>query len=690
MSKYDPSKHQWGTDASTKRAKELTPNESKKDGKYASGSKVVHSQKRNDIKEKTMPLSAKDPIAKWIDDFKKSDAPQFKGKSGEDRKAMAIAAYMDAKKGAKQEKGWDSEARQVESTLSRVDIEGLGPVFVDGSPSRVKTDLRKMFKKPDYVKNVERATPSDAKKYFRGMAAGKVEEDVNEDPCWHTHKKVGTKMKNGKRVNDCVPKSEGAERKVIPAPKSDMAKRMARGQRNDPINKIGVKKEAAAPIDEISSELKSRYRTKARGDVDNQYKKGDAAAVRRDKAGVKQSDRRVMTRRQGIQRSLPKDGPSKSGAMVPTRNKNYTKESAHKNEELKKVECPKCEGEGCSHCDNKGYHMSEKTNNLVAKHARKFNKAHVMADRKRKEKKGYVKHKGNQYKEEVIEATEKHIRMDNMNGPEEKKVLDILRNHEAKGDIVYTGETDKGIIFKIKKPAAMNKINAELKKASKSRAVLEMNDDLTEFLMVKKNPMRSTSSSSSSSSSSRSRRGAGSTSGQSVTTTSGNGYKIKRNIKTGKTSKSRYNVGGSAAQKESIEEATSKKLMDKMKELSPKGLPRNSAELRKLKAKAQDELRSAAKAKKAAPKKQSTTKTSTGKQHMGSMEAGDRNIVMQLRKAQDLRGNHDIIVSPKGRTTRLPKAMIDKLLKRFDSLQKPQEKRKFQIMVTKELRKRAK
>jgi len=30
-----------------------------------------------------------------------------------------------------------------------------------------------------------------------------------------------------------------------------------------------------------------------------------------------------------------------------------------KNEE-KKVECPKCEGKGCDHCDNKGYHMSEK------------------------------------------------------------------------------------------------------------------------------------------------------------------------------------------------------------------------------------------------------------------------------------------------------------------------------------------
>ena len=517
-----------------------------------------------------MPLSAKDPIAKWIDDFKKSDAPQFKGKSGEDRKAMAIAAYMDAKKGAKQEKGWDSEVRQVEGV---------------------------------------------------------------EKECWTGYRKQGMKKKGDKMVPNCVP------------------------------------------------------------------------------------------------------------------------------EEMKKVECPKCEGDGCSHCDDKGYHMAEKTNNLVAKHARKYNKAHVMADRKRKAKKGYVKHKGKAFQEEVTEATEKHIRMDNMNGPEEKKVLDILRNHEVKGDIVYTGETDKGIIFKIKKPAAMNKINAELKKASRSRAVLEMNEDLSEFLVVKKNPSYSGSSSSSSSSSSRSRRGAGSTSGQSVTTTSGNGYKVKRNIKTGKTTKSRYNVGGSAAQKESmdprdftdkagyvvvvtdrkgkqeiknfshtkpaaqryadrvnktnrvggkasvhktdgrkimkediqIDEATSQKLLNKMKELAPKGqLPRNSAELRKLKARAQEELRGAAKAKKAAPKKQSTTKTSTGKKHMGSMEAGDRNIVMQLRKAQDLKGNHDIIVSPKGRTTRLPKAMIDKLLKRFDSLQKPQDKRRFQIMVTKELRKRAK
>ena len=64
---------------------------------------------------------------------------------------------------------------------------------------------------------------------------------------------------------------------------------------------------------------------------------------------------------------------------------------------------------------------------------------------------------------------------------------------------------------------------------------------------------------------------------------------------------------------------------------------------------------------------------------------------MQLRKAQDVKGNMDIKVTPTGKTVTTAHAtMIDKLLKKHDSLQKPEEKRKFRILVTKELRKRAK
>ena len=50
-----------------------------------------------------MPLNVSDGMKAWISDFTKSDAPQFKGKSEEERRKMAIAAYMAAKKESKNE-----------------------------------------------------------------------------------------------------------------------------------------------------------------------------------------------------------------------------------------------------------------------------------------------------------------------------------------------------------------------------------------------------------------------------------------------------------------------------------------------------------------------------------------------------------------------------------------------------------
>ena len=41
-------------------------------------------------------LKVSDGLGAWIDDFKKSDAPQFQGKSDEEKKNMAIAAFTDA------------------------------------------------------------------------------------------------------------------------------------------------------------------------------------------------------------------------------------------------------------------------------------------------------------------------------------------------------------------------------------------------------------------------------------------------------------------------------------------------------------------------------------------------------------------------------------------------------------------
>jgi len=50
-----------------------------------------------------MPLKVSDGIGAWVKDFKKSDAPQFKGKSEKERRDQAIAAYLSAKRGDQKE-----------------------------------------------------------------------------------------------------------------------------------------------------------------------------------------------------------------------------------------------------------------------------------------------------------------------------------------------------------------------------------------------------------------------------------------------------------------------------------------------------------------------------------------------------------------------------------------------------------
>ena len=48
-------------------------------------------------------LKPSDDVSTWIEDFYKSDAPQFKGKDKEERREMAVAAWL----GARREAGYD-------------------------------------------------------------------------------------------------------------------------------------------------------------------------------------------------------------------------------------------------------------------------------------------------------------------------------------------------------------------------------------------------------------------------------------------------------------------------------------------------------------------------------------------------------------------------------------------------------
>jgi len=64
-------------------------------------------------------LKVSDGLGAWITDFKKSDAPQFKGKSDEEKKNMAIAAFVDA--GGKLESVNEEEEPQKPDTAKAVE-----------------------------------------------------------------------------------------------------------------------------------------------------------------------------------------------------------------------------------------------------------------------------------------------------------------------------------------------------------------------------------------------------------------------------------------------------------------------------------------------------------------------------------------------------------------------------------------
>ena len=114
-----------------------------------------------DLEEK---LSVSDGLGAWIDDFKKSDAPQFAGKSDKKKQQMAVAAFVDA--GGKLEEGAVSPAQRAAIAISKKAKAG----------------------KPGY--------DSEGKS---------LKED---DPCWDSHEQRGMKKKNGKLVPNCVPKNE--------------------------------------------------------------------------------------------------------------------------------------------------------------------------------------------------------------------------------------------------------------------------------------------------------------------------------------------------------------------------------------------------------------------------------------------------------------------------------------------------
>ena len=185
-----------------------------------------------------MPLDPKDGIGSYIKDFKKSKAPQFKGKSEKKRRDMAIAAYLDAKRGPQEAKlagnslklfgqlnrsGTKPELDRNQTIVDprdlrgrpkkpdpnpetkygikhplhpanlakkkklkegsyKVSIAGLPDMYMDGkTPGALLQKLRKIVKQPSMIQDVERTTTAKKRKAFRQKAQGREVSEYKYD-----------------------------------------------------------------------------------------------------------------------------------------------------------------------------------------------------------------------------------------------------------------------------------------------------------------------------------------------------------------------------------------------------------------------------------------------------------------------------------------------------------------------------
>jgi len=234
----------------------------------------------------------------------------------------------------------------------------------------------------------------------------KVEEDDN--PCWKGYEMIGMKKKNGKEVPNCVPKKEGTTMKrfgtfmneatggmkMIGAAdelekyskksggidKKDFMKavKLMRQGMSDKLvdftndldteprekivdvvaNHIGVKateKMFKVRFNNRSEEVEEEFVNEGKMkdlalDIDNVYKGMQKNFVMKSFADkFKQDVSKTMNIRKSLEKILP---DYVSG-------KDIQKLMASHCVSEEKVVCPECDGKGCEHCNDKGYHMKD-------------------------------------------------------------------------------------------------------------------------------------------------------------------------------------------------------------------------------------------------------------------------------------------------------------------------------------------
>ena len=334
----------------------------------------------------------------------------------------------------------------------------------------------------------------------------------------------------------------------------------------------------------------------------------------------------------------------------------------------------------------------KKTNNPVAKYARDFNKAVVMKDRKKAQKKGDRKHKG-KYQEDTDVVEDKKGLWDRIHAKRKRgeapakpgdkdypKTLDVGEGKNTPDDGNPCWDTHKKVGTKMKGGKRVNDCvpkNESTAAYGKSQSSIRDKKKNAGISSSDKNKLGKLSAL------------------MSKEKESEMSKRMKRGQRNDPLNKIRAKRNEEVEQFDEEMSATEKRKHLNLKKRAKQGNSQAKIRLKKFEQQHKDELegdkRSAKQSTKAIKGKGAADPHSgqafTGK---GSGAGDDDNLVSQLRKAQDVDGNLDIRLPAGNKTARLPKAIIDKLLAGYDRLQKPEDKKKFKVLLTKELRKKAK
>ena len=159
-------------------------------------------------------------------------------------------------------KVWLHDLQEVKQDKDIKDKEGTQPAKyfakdADGDEMSVATKKKRAA---HFAKSKSGPAPGDADADTKPSKHTKKFKQMygeDEDPCWDTHKQVGTKTKNGKQVPNCVPKEETEvdekttymrRDKKLPNLKVKVNRRsdndtLAKRIRGDKVKKLGIKEE---------------------------------------------------------------------------------------------------------------------------------------------------------------------------------------------------------------------------------------------------------------------------------------------------------------------------------------------------------------------------------------------------------------------------------------------------------------